>query len=201
MATNDVQAAVAKRDLAQWLDQSPGPRDSTVIRIALLETALDRYLAERAATESGLASAAADANDMIQAVLRRAVQRRRATLHMSRSAMTRAAADPADDEECANRLADTLKFLDTLAGRVPDHLVSREELASASEILDLMLGWFVGGIDQPAVREKGLPMTDAASVKAVEASTNGRARQTDRDRPFPGPARTSTKSSWRTSSA
>jgi hypothetical protein len=153
-ATIDVQAAVTKRDLAQWLDQSPGPRDSTVIRIALLETALDRYLAERAATVSGLASAAADANDMMQAVLRRAVQRRRATLHMNRSAMTPAAADPAGDEECANRLADTLKFLDTLAGRVPDHLVSREELESASEILALMLGWFVGGVDQPAVPRK-----------------------------------------------
>jgi hypothetical protein len=36
----DVQVAATKRDLAQWLDQKPGPRDSTVIRIALLETRL-----------------------------------------------------------------------------------------------------------------------------------------------------------------
>jgi hypothetical protein len=150
----DVQVAATKRDLAQWLDQKPGPKDSTVIRIALLETALDRYLAERAATAPRLAAADADAHDMMQAVLRRAVQRRRATLHMNRSANTRAAGDPAGDEECANRLADTLNFLDTLAGRVPDHLVSREELASASEVLALLLGWFAGGIDEtPGARK------------------------------------------------
>ena len=150
----DVQVAAAKRDLDQWLDQKPGPRDGTVIRIALLETALDRLLAERAASASELAAAAADANDMMQAVLRRAVQKRRATLRMNRSADTRAAADPAGDEECANRLADTLNFLDTLPGRVPDHLVSREELASASEVLALLVGWFAGGIDQPVSRTR-----------------------------------------------
>ena len=144
----DVQVAATKRDIAQWLDQKPGAKDSTVMRIALLETALDRYLAERAATASGLAAAAADAHDMMQAVLRREVQRRRATLQMNSSAMTRAAAGPAGDEECADRLADTLNFLDTLAGRVPDHLVSREELTSASEVLALLVGWFAGGIGE-----------------------------------------------------
>jgi hypothetical protein len=55
----------------------------------------------------------------------------------------------ADDEECANQLADTLKLLDSLAGHVPDHLVSREELKSASEILALLVGWFAGGIGGP----------------------------------------------------
>jgi hypothetical protein len=86
---------------------------------------------------------------MMQAVLRRAVQRRRASLQMSMSANTCAPGDPAGDEECANRLADTLNFLDTLAGRVPDHLVSPDELASASEVLALLVGWFAGGIGGP----------------------------------------------------
>ena len=64
--------------------------------------------------------------------------------------IVRTAASSADDEECANQLADTLKLLDSLAGHVPDHLVSREELQSASETLALLVGWFAGGIDQPA---------------------------------------------------
>jgi hypothetical protein len=73
---------------------------------------------------------------------------------MKAAAITRAAADPAANEECANRLVDTLKFLDTLAARVPDHLFSREDLASASEVLSLLLGWFTGGIDQAAGARK-----------------------------------------------
>ena len=70
---------------------------------------------------------------MMQAVLRRAVQRRRAALQDNKRPIERTAAGHADDEECANRLANTLMLLDRLAGHVPDHLVSREELESASE--------------------------------------------------------------------
>jgi hypothetical protein len=138
----DFQVAVLKRDLAQWLEQRPEPRDSTVIRIALLETALDRYLAERAADIADLPPVAADASDMLQAVLRRAVQRRRASLQDSKPRT----ANPADDEACASRLADALTLLDALPGHVPEHLVSREELKSAGEILSLLVGWFAGGI-------------------------------------------------------
>jgi hypothetical protein len=150
----DVQAAATKRDLAQWLDQNRGTGDSAATTIALMETAFDQYLAGRTQTLSDLAPAAADANDMIQAILRRAVQRRRATLRMDMSANAPAAGDPAGDEECANRLADTLKFLDTLAVRVPDHLVSREELASAGEVLALLIGWFAGGIGEAPAATK-----------------------------------------------
>ena len=132
----DVQVAATKRDIAQWLDQKPGQKDSTVIRIALLETALDRYLAERTATAAHLPPAAADTNDIMQAVLRRAVQRRRAALQDNKPP---AVAGPADDEECANRLSEILKFLDTLADRLPDNFVSRELLASANEPLQMLL--------------------------------------------------------------
>ena len=86
---------------------------------------------------------------MMQADLRRAVQRRRAALQDNKRPIERTAAGHADDEECANRLADTLNLLDRLAGHVPDHLVSREELESASEILALLAGWFAGGIGGP----------------------------------------------------
>ena len=40
----DLGTAAAKRDLAQWLDQMPNVKDPAVITVALLETALDRYL-------------------------------------------------------------------------------------------------------------------------------------------------------------
>ena len=43
-----------KRDLAQWLDQRT-PENSKDIRLALLETAFDRFLEERTATASDLA--------------------------------------------------------------------------------------------------------------------------------------------------
>ena len=121
-----------KRDLAQRLDQKRGAKDSTAIRLALLEVALDRYLAERTADLADLLPAAADATDMVQVVLRRAVQRRREEL-LDNKRPLEGTAGPADDEECANRLANTLTLLDRLAGHVPDHLVSREELESASE--------------------------------------------------------------------
>ena len=73
--------------------------------------------------------------------------------------IVRTAACSADDEECANRLADTLKLLDSLADHVPDHLVSREELRSASEILALLVGWFAGGIGGPPSGED-IPAAD-----------------------------------------
>ena len=65
----------------------------------------------------------------------------------------------ADDEECASRLADTLTLLDALPGHVPDHLVSRQELESASEILALLAGWFAGGIGGPPSGED-IPAAD-----------------------------------------
>jgi hypothetical protein len=147
-STVDFQVAGMKRDLAQWLDQKCGAKDSTAIRMALLEVALDRYLAERAADLADLPPVAADATDMMQVVLRRAVQRRREELQDNKRPLE-GTAGPADDEECANRLINTLTLLDRLAGHVPDHLVSREELESASEILALLVGWFAGGIGGP----------------------------------------------------
>jgi hypothetical protein len=146
--TFEGDVAAVKRGLAQWLDAYPS--NSTATPIALLETAFDLYLAQRTSAESDLASTAADATDLVQAVLRRVVQKRREILQRRMPAITRAAAVPADDEECANRLSETVKLLDTLADRVPEHLVSREELTAATETLDLLLGWFAGGIDQPA---------------------------------------------------
>ena len=125
-STVDFQVAGMKRDLAQWLDQKCGAKDSTAIRMALLEVALDRYLAERTADLADLPPAAADATDMMQVVLRRAVQRRREELQDSKRPLE-GTAGPADDEECANRLINTLTLLDRLAGHVPDHLVSRQE--------------------------------------------------------------------------
>jgi hypothetical protein len=69
-----------KESLAQWLyEHRP---DITATRIALLEIVFDGYLAERTTATSDLASAAAEATDIVQAVLRRAVQRRRAALHI-----------------------------------------------------------------------------------------------------------------------
>jgi hypothetical protein len=82
----DFETAAAKRNLAQWLDQMPTVKDPTVITVALLETALDRYLTGRAPTSSALSAAAADALEMFQPILRRAVQRRRAELSRSRKA-------------------------------------------------------------------------------------------------------------------
>ena len=86
--TFDADVAAVKRGLAQWLDAHPSNRTATPI--ALLETAIDRTLAERTTEVSDLA-AAADVTDMIQAVLRRAVHKRRATLQMKAAAIIRAA--------------------------------------------------------------------------------------------------------------
>jgi hypothetical protein len=144
----DFQVAAIKRDLAQWLHQRQGPTDSTTIRIALLETALERYLAEHTNSVSDLAAAAAGVTDLVQAVLRRAVQKRRAALQATKP--TRRATAPADDEASARLLTETLKLLDALPGQVPGHLVSaEEEIDSAGEILSLLAGWFAGGIGGP----------------------------------------------------
>ena len=75
----DLTVPAIKHDLAQWLDQR-APENSRDIRLALLETAFDRFLEERSAKTSDLAAAAADALDMVQPVLRRCVQRRRESL-------------------------------------------------------------------------------------------------------------------------
>src|SRR5205814_429043 len=114
----DVAVAALKRDLAQWLDQKRGAKHGSAIWMTLLEVALDRYLAERTADPADLWPAAADGTDMIQVVLRRAVQRRRAELQDNRQAIEPTAPGVADDEACANRLA-TLTLLDRLAGHVP----------------------------------------------------------------------------------
>jgi hypothetical protein len=91
-----------------------------------METACDRYLAARAQTASDLAPAAVDASGMIQAGVKNAP-----------------AASPIP-----------LKILATLTAEVPDYLVTREELASASEVLALLTGWFAGGIDEaPGARK------------------------------------------------
>jgi hypothetical protein len=69
-----VEARVAdiKRDLAQWIDETTSSAEHTPVSIALLETAIDRYLAiyENAANVSG----------SIQAVLRRVVRKRAGSL-------------------------------------------------------------------------------------------------------------------------
>jgi predicted DNA-binding ribbon-helix-helix protein len=135
----DVQVASIKRDLAQWLDQRRGPRDSTATIIALMETTCDHYLAARTHTASDLAPAAADASDMIQAVLRRAVQRRPVTLYMNSSGQTRARNVPINDEEWANRLTEMLKLLDALATRLPNDGASRQLLDDAAGPLGTLL--------------------------------------------------------------
>jgi hypothetical protein len=99
------EAAAIYRDLAQWLEQRPGPHDPASVPIALLEAALDRCSAEH----------------------------------------TNAAS--------AKLLSETLKLLETLPGQVPDHLVSPEEIDSASEILPLLAGWFAAGIGGPPCGE------------------------------------------------
>jgi hypothetical protein len=57
----DIQIASIKRDLAQWLNQTRSPAQSPAATIALLETALDQYLADRTGGAADLAPAAAAA--------------------------------------------------------------------------------------------------------------------------------------------
>jgi hypothetical protein len=107
----------SKQNLAQWLDGNPSNTRAT--GIALLETALDRYLAERTSEASDLATAAADATDMVQAVLRRAVRRRRLAHDLKASRRSRASVIPITDQELANRLTEILNLLDCLLSRCP----------------------------------------------------------------------------------
>jgi hypothetical protein len=98
----EADVATIKSDLTQWLDEHVS--NSTASTTALLETAFDRYLAERTTAVSDLSSAAADITDMVQAILRRAVQRQRAALYVRASRTSRAFATLINDEELANRL-------------------------------------------------------------------------------------------------
>jgi hypothetical protein len=68
----EARAAEIKRGLVQWLDETASPADNTPVSIALLELAFDRYLA--------IHDDPADAFDLIQAVFRRAVRKRRGPL-------------------------------------------------------------------------------------------------------------------------
>src|ERR1700757_4928689 len=97
-STVDFQVAGMKRGLAQWLGQKCGAKHSTAIQMALLEVALDRYLAERAADLAALPRVAPAATDMIQVALRRAVKRRREELQDNKRPLE-GTAGPADDEE------------------------------------------------------------------------------------------------------
>jgi hypothetical protein len=148
----EARVAEFKRDLAEWLDANPS--HDAAIRIALLETALDRYLAERTSASSDLSSAAADATDMIQAILRRAVQRRRAALRFRAS---RASDIPASDEELADRLTELLKLLDLVAEPLPRADALRHTIDDAAEPLGILLGYFAEGIDRPAASLKATP--------------------------------------------
>jgi Ion channel len=67
----EARVAEIKHDLKQWLDHAHDPADGAAISLALLETAFERYLDNFQAPE---------AFEMIEAVFRRAVRRRRDTL-------------------------------------------------------------------------------------------------------------------------
>jgi hypothetical protein len=67
----DARVAEIKRGLARWLDDTTTPADHTPVSFALLETALDRYLDIHDE---------ADARDLIERSLQRAVQKRRGPL-------------------------------------------------------------------------------------------------------------------------
>jgi hypothetical protein len=151
----ETQVAI-KRDLAQWLDQTRSPAQRAATIIALLETALDQYLADRTSTATDLAPAAADATDTIQAVLRRAVRRRRAALEMDPSRLKPAPTIPISDAEWADRLTEMLKLLDTLPTRLHDSPAGRQLLDdadAAAEPLSMLLGYFIDSRDpEPPVK-------------------------------------------------
>ena len=144
-----IKLAAVKRGLAQWLDQTSLSEETAPTTIALLETALDGYLAERAPRASDLAPAAANALDLIQPILRRAVQRRRVALRLNASRMAPAPAMPVNDEELANRLTEMLNLLDALRGPLPQDDPLRQFIDEAAEPLGTLLGWFAGAIDGP----------------------------------------------------
>ncbi len=123
----------SKQNLAQWLDGNPSNTRAT--GIALLETTLDRYLAERTSEASDLATAAADATDMVQAVLRRAVRRRRLALHLKASRRSRASVIQITDQELANRLTEILNLLDLVAEPLPQDAALRQFIDGAADPL------------------------------------------------------------------
>jgi hypothetical protein len=151
----EAHVATIKGSLAQWLYEHRS--DSTATRIALLEIVFDGYLAERSTATSDLASAAAEATDIVQAVLRRAVQRRRAALHISASRTSRSSAIPINDEEVANRLTEMLNLLDLVAEPLPQDAALRQFIDDAADPLGTLLGYFVGNLDTPAASPKTAP--------------------------------------------
>jgi len=70
----EARVATNKGDLKQWLHDACDPADDTPVSLALLETAFDRYLDNFPVP---------DAFEMIEAVFRRAVRRRRSTCNSS----------------------------------------------------------------------------------------------------------------------
>jgi AcrR family transcriptional regulator len=147
----EVQVAQIKRELALWLEQTRCPSQSTSTRIALLEIALDQCLAELTATAADLNAASADAFDMIQAVFRRAVQRRRVALQLNTSRLTPAGAVPINDKEWAAQLTEMVKRLDELAQPLAKDARLRQLIDDVFEPLDFLLGYVAGGIDNAAV--------------------------------------------------
>jgi hypothetical protein len=55
--------------------------------------------------------------------------------------------DQIDNEEWVNYLTDVLKRLDTLATPLPKDSALRQFVDDASETLGILLGYFVGGIE------------------------------------------------------
>jgi hypothetical protein len=85
---------------------------------------------------------------MVQPILRRAVQRHRASLYRDNSEKAPIAV-AASDEEWANRLAEMLNLLDAVAGPLPQDAPLRQFIDDAAEPLATLLGYFAGGIDNP----------------------------------------------------
>jgi hypothetical protein len=67
----DARVGEIRRALAHWIADITTPADHTPVSIALLETAIDRYLDTHDEP---------DARDFVERAFRRAVQRRRGTL-------------------------------------------------------------------------------------------------------------------------
>jgi hypothetical protein len=67
----ETTVAEIRRDLVQWLEETHASAESVPVSLALLETAFDRYLATYNPP---------DAFELIEAVFRRAVRKRRGLL-------------------------------------------------------------------------------------------------------------------------
>jgi hypothetical protein len=183
--TFEADITAIKRDLAQWLDAHPS--NSTATPIALLETALDCYLAGRTSETSDLTTAAADATDMVQAVLRRAVQRRRLALHLKASRRPRASAIPITDEELANRLTEMLNLLDLVAEPLPQDAALRQFIDDAADPLGTLLGYFVGNLNTPAASRKTLRRNADRTPPAPARDVPSPAPDLEPSRPPPTP--------------